>query len=112
MVHDLCPGDKWVPETIIERTGPLSYLVQVSGGQTWKKHIGHLRQMTDSPQEEENFISNKESFMRYPQTIVTVPNQLQYQTLLMYHTTKYPRRKHVPPDRLIHYIGVIYFLSI
>ena len=29
MVRNLRPGDKWVPGTIVERTGPLSYLVQV-----------------------------------------------------------------------------------
>ena len=49
MVRNLHPGDKWVPGTILERTGPLSYLVR---GQTWKRHIDYLRQMTDSPHEE------------------------------------------------------------
>ena len=39
MVRNLHPGDKWVPGTIIERTGPLSYVVQVAGGQTWKHHV-------------------------------------------------------------------------
>ena len=39
MVRNLRPGDKWIPGTIIERTGPLSYVVQVAGGQTWKRHV-------------------------------------------------------------------------
>ena len=66
MVRNLHPEDKWVPGTTIERTGPLSYLVQVGGGKTWKRHIDHLRLMSDSPQEEQmteatkgNPISNK-----------------------------------------------------
>ena len=49
MVRNLRAGDKWVPGTIMERTGPLSYLVQVAGGQMWKRHIDQLRQMNDSP---------------------------------------------------------------
>ena len=32
MVRNLRPGDKWVPGTIIERTGLLSYVVQVKPG--------------------------------------------------------------------------------
>ena len=53
MISNLHPGDKWIPGTIIERTGPLSYLVQVAEGKTWKCHIDHLRQMDDSPQHEQ-----------------------------------------------------------
>ena len=52
MVRNFRAGDKWVPGTIMERTGPLSYLVQVTGGQMWKRHIDQLRQMDDSPQQE------------------------------------------------------------
>ena len=40
MVRNLRPDDKWAPGTIIEQTGPLSYLVQVSGGQIRKTIYG------------------------------------------------------------------------
>ena len=36
--------DAW-PGTIMERTGPLSYLTQVTVGQMWKCHIDQLRLM-------------------------------------------------------------------
>ena len=49
-------------------SGPLSYLVQVSGGQTQKRHIDHLRQMTDSTQEDDKPTTSTESFMKYPHT--------------------------------------------
>ena len=39
MIRNLRAGDKWVPGTIMERIGPLSYLVQVAGIQMWKRHI-------------------------------------------------------------------------
>ena len=37
---------------MIERNGPLSYLIQVSGGRVWKRHIDHIREMHDSPLQE------------------------------------------------------------
>ena len=44
------PGVQWVPGTIVQQTGPLSYLVKVSGDRLWRRHIDHLRGMIDSPQ--------------------------------------------------------------
>ena len=108
MVKNLRPGDKWVPGTIIEQTGPLSYLVQVAGGLTWKRHIDHLRQMDDSPQQEpmsEEASSDKETMIHFPPspttssteptTNETIPPVTESTT-----THRYPRRVHVPPDRL------------
>ena len=69
MVCNSRPGDKWVPGTILECTGPLSYLVQVSGGQTWKRHIDHFRQMTDSPHEVPR---------QYPRRNRVAPDRLRY----------------------------------
>ena len=42
MVCNLRPGPTWIPGTIIERSGPLSYVVQVKGEQVWKRHIDQL----------------------------------------------------------------------
>ena len=61
-----CLGDKILMGSCnIEQTGPLSYLVQVSEGQTY---IDHLQQMTDSPQEDDKPKTSTESFMGYPHT--------------------------------------------
>ena len=43
---------RWLLGTIVERRGPLSYLVQVANGVVWKRHVDHLRKTIDSPQEE------------------------------------------------------------
>ena len=72
MVRNFRVADKWVPGTIMERTGPLPYLVQVTGGQMWKYHIDQLRQMDDNPQQEkftEETHSDKETMIQFP------PNQ-------------------------------------
>ena len=52
LVRNLRPGQTWIPGTVIERNGPLSHLVQVSSYRVWKRHIDHIREMHDSPQEE------------------------------------------------------------
>lgn len=52
MVHSIQAGQPWIPATVIERNGPLSYLVQVSGNRVWKRHIDHIREMNDCPQQE------------------------------------------------------------
>ena len=69
MVHNLRPGDKWVPGTILERTDSLSYLVQVSGGQTWKRHIYTEPTATqDTP----------EVLCQYPRCNRAAPDRLRY----------------------------------
>ena len=51
LVRNIRPGQAWIPGTVVERNGPLSYLVQVSGNRLWKRHIDHIREMNDSPQQ-------------------------------------------------------------
>ena len=38
--HD---GSAWVPATVADQVGPLSYLVQLPGGGLWHRQIDHLR---------------------------------------------------------------------
>ena len=44
-------GPTWVPATIADQVGPLSYLVQLSDGGLWRRHIDHLRTGQDVPSE-------------------------------------------------------------
>ena len=37
------PG-KWEKGTVLERTGPLTYVVELGDGRIWKRHVDHLRQ--------------------------------------------------------------------
>ena len=48
MARNLQVGDDWVPATIIERTGPVSYLVETTEHQLWKRHIDQLKALADS----------------------------------------------------------------
>ena len=50
MAKNLRPGAAWVPGVVVERVGPLTYLVQVGDGGLWKRHIDHLRERSDTLQ--------------------------------------------------------------
>jgi len=36
-------GRNWVPATVLERLGPLSYLVETRDHQVWRRHVDHLK---------------------------------------------------------------------
>ena len=38
----------WSAGVIVERLGPLSYLVQVTSGVFWRRHVDHLRRLDDA----------------------------------------------------------------
>ena len=45
MVRDGREKSVWKPGTILERRGPMSYMVQIDGGQMKLKHVDHIRQV-------------------------------------------------------------------
>ena len=51
MAKNYRAGPGWLPGTVIERNGPLSYLIKVNGGQLWRRHIDQLREVDDTPAE-------------------------------------------------------------
>ena len=51
MAKNYRAGPGWLPGTVIERNGPLPYLIKVSGGQLWRRHIDQLREIDDTPSE-------------------------------------------------------------
>jgi transposase InsO family protein len=38
--HD---GDKWIPATVVQKQGPLTYKVRVNDSLTWKRHVDQLK---------------------------------------------------------------------
>ena len=40
--HNFCAGPTWTAGVIVERLGPLTYLVQVTSGVFWRRHVDHL----------------------------------------------------------------------
>ena len=49
IVRNMRPGPSWVQGEIKQQLGPLTFLVSVAYGQTWKRHVDHLRDGTAAP---------------------------------------------------------------
>ena len=49
MAQNLRPGPEWIAGVIVERLGPLSYLVETEAHQFWKRHVDQLKEVGDSP---------------------------------------------------------------
>ena len=47
MVKDIQTGFSWIPGIIIERLGPLSYLVMLEDGRIRKRHVDHIREVAE-----------------------------------------------------------------
>ena len=45
MAKNLRPGPDWVPAVVVERLGPLTYLVETADQLLWKRHIDLLREL-------------------------------------------------------------------
>ena len=45
MARNLRPGPEWVPAVVVERLGPLTYLVETTDQLIWKRHIDLLREL-------------------------------------------------------------------
>ena len=44
MVRNFGSGDSWIPAVVAEQLGPVTYLVDASGGRIWKRHVDHLKE--------------------------------------------------------------------
>ena len=49
MVREGRDKSVWKPGTILERRGPVSYLVQMDGGQMQRKHVDHIWEVSTPP---------------------------------------------------------------
>ena len=65
MAKNLRPGPKWVPGVIVQSLGPLSFLIKMRDGQTWRRHVDHLKKLHTNPETEngdENSNSDTDSW--------------------------------------------------
>ena len=49
IVKNFGSGASWVVGVIVQRLGPVTYLVDVSGGRVWRRHIDLLKERSPSP---------------------------------------------------------------
>ena len=57
MARNYGSGPKWESAVVVERTGPLSYTVQLNSGRIWRRHINQLRDgVSDTTQDVEDVL--------------------------------------------------------
>ena len=65
MARNMRPGADWVPATILEVKGPVTYLVETDEGQVWKRHLDQLKELEQKKQSTE-FTSEDTEFPSIP----------------------------------------------
>ena len=45
MAQNIRLGPNWIPATIVEVQGPVTYLVETEDGQIWKHHLDQLKEI-------------------------------------------------------------------
>jgi len=43
MARNLQPGPDWIPGTIAEVLGPVTYIIETDEGQRWKRHTDQIK---------------------------------------------------------------------
>ena len=69
MARNLQPGPNWIPGVVVERAGPLSYVIKTEEKQLWRWHVDQLKALGDGISLE---ASTEDSEQDYP-TSTTVP---------------------------------------
>lgn len=84
----------WIPGVIIDKLAPLTYLVKVQGGLTWRRHIDHIKSLGNNATVEScNNDTDQESNDYYPPTPEPNSNNANAST------QRYPSRNRQPPTR-------------
>ena len=67
MARNVRPGPDWIPATVLEVQGPVTYLIQTDDGQVWKRHLDQLKEFGERRQTTE-FASEDTEFPSIPHT--------------------------------------------
>ena len=59
MARNFRPGRKYLPGVVVQRLGPLTFLVEVKDGLMWRRHVDHLKPLQESPSTESTSFSNE-----------------------------------------------------
>jgi len=108
MVKNLRPGPSWIPGIISKKLAPLSFMVQVESGESWKRHIDHLRDYSykqlSSPPDKESFdtdfsIPSVPTQTAVDQDPIVSTDPSPTSTNTQDSVRRYPLRHWQPPDR-------------
>ncbi|KAL5473006.1 hypothetical protein EMCRGX_G027446 [Ephydatia muelleri] len=107
LVRNFRKGPKWVPAIVRQKSGPLSYVVQLTPTISWRRHVDQMRVCSDSPYWHETVASSPTDKSGVPTEVEKRPMEeeermtlLQTNRLVMWiprdqwsQEQKYPRLK-------------------
>ena len=120
LAKNFCSGIKWLPGTITERLGPLTYHVRVKNNLTWKRHVDQLRSRPNQSDTSSLEQSQSDATMTLPvvpsddtshtevvpitnHTSATITEDVSPSSSATHATSRYPRRQNRrPPDKLVY----------
>ena len=66
-VCNMREGPHWAPWTVVERLGPISYLICVHDQELWRRHVDHIRDGVELPHSTESSPSQEDgAFLSVP----------------------------------------------
>ena len=79
MAQNFGAGSKWMPGVIVQKKGPLSYVIQVKSGCQWRRHVDHMYSLdsqlsVDQQADEEDTLSVYSDEEDVRETSDTTPN--------------------------------------
>ena len=108
MVKNFRAGENWLPATITQQNGPLSYTVCTANGQLWKRHVDHIKPLESQPVHNE-FTSENDDYLDIPTSNAEEPTSnvcnnptptlSSESTPPVNPIPRYPRRARHPPER-------------
>ena len=110
MVKNFRSGDNWLPATVTQQNGPLSYTVCTSDGQIWKHHVDHIKSLGSQPVRNEFTLEN-DDYLDIPTSNTNAedptshvindssPTTSSESTPTVDPLPRYPRRARHPPER-------------
>ena len=103
MAKNFRTGAPWLPGTITERLGPVTYLVRVNNRLTWKRHVDQLRSRTQSTDESAPETVSTDDYIPAHTSITDAVSENSCAPSPNAPTSRYPQRENRrPPDRLVY----------
>lgn len=102
-VKDFRYQGKWIPGTIVQKLGPITYSVEVKNGQTIKRHVDHLMRPMQWNTCSSSAVASDftpDNFF-HPTVCNPQPNQEDQPLQEPMERCHYPQRDRHPPNRLM-----------
>ena len=98
MVRNLRPGLAWIPGVVVERLGPVTYLVDVGHDQIWKRHSDQLQSIAEKPPSQAVDTGLESTESPNSTTQQTVPDRDSPEPEVIVHLPDVPPAPEIVPD--------------